>query len=404
MNLYKFFKALIPIGLAISIIGYFGMEKYNDIRPREYVKMYSGDLNSIEKFVASKEKLRAMVAGDNVIIEENYKYYAMTEGTIPFDWRDDLTSYIATFISNIFASSCQKQPSQPPPPVPTPTPGPGLPGEPPIPPGSGTQAPDWGWLIMKVQESHKVTKGKGIKVCVLDTGIDLNHPDAGKIIAGMNFTSYNTQDIQDRMGHGSHTSGIIAAKDNNFGTVGASPEVDLLIGKVLGDDGSGSLEGISRGLQWCADQGAHIINMSLGSPQPAQIMYQATQYARSRGSILIASAGNSGNTVPNYPASYDTVISVSATMADERLANFSSFGSNVRYAAPGKDINSTCMGSRYCLMSGTSMSAPYASGVCALALAAGKSNCNGLGVYLAPGIYQPVTHGMGRVNSELSTR
>lgn len=205
-----------------------------------------------------------------------------------------------------------------------------------------------------------------IKVAVLDTGIESTHPDLqGKIILEKNFSSSNT--LTDVVGHGTHVAGSIGALTNNgVGIAGVGYDTVLMNGKVLDDTGSGYYDDIASGIIWAADNGAAVINMSLGGSQPQQALQNAINYAWSKGVVIIAAAGNSGNTQVFYPAFYDHVISVAATDQNDNKPSWSTYGTWVKVAAPGDSIYATYKGGGYAYMRGTSMATSVVSGVAAL--------------------------------------
>ncbi len=236
---------------------------------------------------------------------------------------------------------------------------------------------DWGLSAYHVPDHWKATRGKGIKVAVLDTGIDESHPDlVDAIDDARDFTRSRFGPI-DQNGHGTHTSGTIAARQNNVGVIGVAPDCRLLIGKVLGDDGAGSADLVATGIDWACDAGADVISMSLGSPQPDDAMLGAISRAASKGKFLIAAAGNDGraNSV-NYPARWRDTIAVAAVDRAGQLAPFSSRGPEIDVAAPGQDIVSTWLRGGYAKLSGTSMATPFVAGVVALALSLQRQTAN----------------------------
>ena len=222
------------------------------------------------------------------------------------------------------------------------------------------------------QDAWKVTTGSSVAVAILDTGIDESHPDlAGKVIQSQNFS--NSPSVDDFFGHGTHVSGIVAANTNNTtGTAGVCPDCTLLNVKVLGDTGSGSYSGIASGITWAADNGAKVINMSLGGSARSSTLEAAVKYAWSKGVVIVAAAGNSGNPMKIYPGSYTNVIAVASTNNKDKKSNFSSYGSWVDVAAPGENIfsllptHSSVMGTNYGFASGTSMATPMTAGEAAL--------------------------------------
>lgn len=215
--------------------------------------------------------------------------------------------------------------------------------------------------------------GQGVKVAVVDTGIDLAHPDLAANIAGGYNAIDPAQSPQDDNGHGTHVAGIIAAAANGAGVIGAAPRVSLYAVKVLGSDGSGYYSDIIEGVQWCIDNGIQVINVSLGGYQNVRALHDVIAEAARRGIVITAAAGNDGpadNSV-EYPAKYPEVIAVAAYDTSRAITDYSSRGPEIVVAAPGDDILSTFPGGAYQTFSGTSMAAPHASAAAALVIAAG---------------------------------
>lgn len=220
--------------------------------------------------------------------------------------------------------------------------------------------------------------GSGVNVAVLDTGIDLDHPDLAANIKGGINTINSLKTADDDNGHGSHVAGIIAAVDNSIGVIGVAPQASLYAVKVLSKSGSGFVSDIIEGVQWSINSNMKVINMSLGTSADVQSFHDALIDASNAGIVLVAAAGNSGpgdNTVL-YPAKYAEVIAVSATDSNDTLASFSSRGPEVEVAAPGVNIYSTYKGGTYKTMSGTSMAAPHVAGTAALVIASGITDAS----------------------------
>jgi len=219
----------------------------------------------------------------------------------------------------------------------------------------------------------QVTRGSSAtRVAILDSGIDQNHEDLmAKIVANKNFTTSRT--VDDKYGHGTHVAGTAAAvSDNSKGVAGVALNASLMNVKVLGDNGSGSCSGVANGMVWAADNGAHVINMSLGGGG-CSAEENAANYAWGKGVLLAAAAGNSGAESVSCPACYANVIAVAATDNDDLKADFSNYGPGVDIAAPGKHIFSTFPNHRnrigkrdYDYGSGTSMASPHVAGAAAL--------------------------------------
>jgi len=219
-----------------------------------------------------------------------------------------------------------------------------------------------------------ITSGSSsVKIAILDTGIDPNHADLqGKIIATSNFTdSSSSADVD---GHGTHVAGIAAAATNNgIGVAGTGYNSSLMNGKVLGDTGSGYYSWIANGIVWAADNGAQVINMSLGGSSSSTALQDAINYAWQKGVVVVAAAGNSSSSSPSYPAYYTNVIAVAAIDSNNNKASWSNYGNWVDVAAPGVSIYSSYKGS-YANLSGTSMASPFVAGLAGLVW--GKGDCS----------------------------
>jgi subtilisin len=218
---------------------------------------------------------------------------------------------------------------------------------------------------VKAPLAWDATRGKGIKVAVLDTGIDFNHPDlATNYRGGVSFVPDETSPM-DFNRHGSHCAGIIAAALNGVGVVGVAPAAYLYAVKVLSRGGSGNWSWLIAGLDWCMKNGIHIASMSLGGTAPSAVQTMC-DLAFARGVLLVAAAGNSAGPV-EHPARYGSVIAVSAIDGANVLASFSCRGPEIELCAPGVQVLSTVPGGGYARLSGTSMACPHVAGAAALA-------------------------------------
>ena len=216
--------------------------------------------------------------------------------------------------------------------------------------------------------------GQGVKVGIIDTGVASGHPDL-HVPGGADFTWSPTGLIyyEDVMGHGTHVAGIIGARRNGIGVVGVAPEAELYSLQCFNLFGQAAVSSIINCIQWAIDHQLDILNMSFGGPQNSPALKEACQRAYDSGILLVAAAGNSGrgeDTV-SYPAKFDTVIAVSATDENDRIADFSSRGPAVEVAAPGVNILSTITYPMYYelsydYLSGTSMACPQVVGMAAL--------------------------------------
>ncbi|MFN7017960.1 MAG: S8 family serine peptidase [Fimbriimonadales bacterium] len=263
-----------------------------------------------------------------------------------------------------------------------------------------------------------------VYIAIIDTGIDSNHPDlknkmrrhANGAVYGYNPLN-NTTNALDDNGHGTHCAGIAAAEINNgIGIAGVAAwnpvvsnshsYVQLMPVKVLSSSGSGSLDAVARGITWAADNGAHILSLSLGAGTGAQQLQDAVNYAWNRGCLVVAAAGNDGSSSPQYPAYYTNSIAVAATDSTDTLASFSQYGSWVDIAAPGVNILSTYPSNSYQSLSGTSMACPHVAGAAAVlwshnAILTNAQLRNALETHVDP--YQPyagrtIGSGKGRLN------
>ena len=255
----------------------------------------------------------------------------------------------------------------------------------------------WGPKKVNAPAAWDVTTGSSdVVVAVVDTGTDIDHSDLvdqlwinpgeipgneidddgnGKVddINGWRFlhdaneNPYESNDIDDDHGHGTRVAGIIAAVGNNgLGVVGMAWDCRIMIAKVLDANGDGWESDVANALVYAADNGAQIINLSLGGSIPNQLMEDAVDYAHGRGALVIAAAGNNSPIVL-YPAAYERALAIAASDENDRRASYSAHGPEVDLTAPGSDIYSTCMENRYCYGSpGTSNAAPHVAGLAAL--------------------------------------
>lgn len=246
------------------------------------------------------------------------------------------------------------------------------------------RASQWGLDVVQADSAWEANSsmGDGVTVAVLDTGIDLDHEDLSANITG-GYNAINGGSYDDDNGHGTHVAGIIAAIPNNGrGVAGVAGHAKLLAVKVMDKDGKGTTDIIAKGVRWAADHGANIINLSFGGYDYDELFQQAVNYAYNKGCVVVAAAGNDGVNKISYPAAFDNVLAVGAVNASDELASFSNVGPKVEVYAPGVNIASTLPNhlkvngaGDYGLGSGTSMAAPFVSGVAALI----KSKCPSYG-------------------------
>jgi len=229
------------------------------------------------------------------------------------------------------------------------------------------------WGLKKIQAPAawdlETASTDPVIIGVVDTGVDLVHPDlVDKIVPGFDVAN-NDSVPQDDNGHGTHVAGVAAASVNNaYGVAGVSREAKIMPIKVLDAEGSGYDSWVAEGIRQAVDRGADIINLSLGGESYSQTLQQATDYAYSHNVLVVAAAGNSGDSAMMYPAGNPNVLAVGATTANDTLADFSTHNSSVDVSAPGEEIASTYWSSgshAYAYMSGTSMATPFVSGLAA---------------------------------------
>ena len=202
---------------------------------------------------------------------------------------------------------------------------------------------------------------------MVDTGVDLNHPDLKKrLTKGYNVLEEN-HFADDDNGHGTHVAGIIASETNNReGVAGLTWYNKIMPIKAVGAEGYGTSFDIAKGIIWAVDHGADVINMSLGNYQSSSWLKEAIDYAYNRDVVLIAAAGNENTSRPSFPASYPQVLSVAAIDYTGNRASFSNFGDYIDVAAPGDLIASTYLNQQYASLSGTSMASPHVAGLAGL--------------------------------------
>jgi subtilisin len=237
------------------------------------------------------------------------------------------------------------------------------------------------WGITRVNADHVWllgNSGAGVKVAIIDTGIDRAHPDlAPNYKGGYDFVNGDTDPMDDN-GHGTHVSGTVAAAADGAGVAGVGPQISLYGLKVLDRRGSGRYSDIIAALQWAVSNGAQIASMSFGGSVSSTSLKNACDAAYNANVLLVAAAGNSGrangrgNNV-NYPANYSSVIAVAASDSSDRRASWSSTGPAVELTAPGVSVTSDRLGGGLISYSGTSMACPHVSGAAALVIASGTS-------------------------------
>ncbi|MCL8252544.1 S8 family serine peptidase [Aeromicrobium fastidiosum] len=240
----------------------------------------------------------------------------------------------------------------------------------------------WSLDKLRAEQVWRKSKGRGVVVAVVDTGVQADHPDLkGRVLKGRDFVE-DDRNAADRNGHGTHVAGVIAAKaGNKRGIAGLAPQSRILPVRVLNSAGAGNTVDASRGIVWAVNKGADVINLSFAGKDLDVQMQKAVRYAVRKGVVVVAAAGNQGCSGPTtYPAALPGVIGVAATNRYDRVAPFSTCGPAVDVSAPGVSIRSTMIkrpsmglpcryGQSYCLMSGTSMASPHVAAAAAIVIA-----------------------------------
>ncbi|MCG1024849.1 S8 family serine peptidase [Dehalobacter sp.] len=249
----------------------------------------------------------------------------------------------------------------------------------------------WGLQRVRADQAwNEGATGQGVIIAVIDTGVDLDHPDladssGSNLVKGYNAITRSAAAgaAQDDNGHGTSVAGLIAALNNNQGIIGVAYNAKIMPIKAMDKNGEGEDAVIADGIIWAVDNGAKIINMSIGSDEETKILDDALQYAANKGCLLIAASGNvsestsqayshqtaAGTSEVSYPAANPNVLAVSAVDSSDVITDFSLTGPEVLLAAPGKRIlsdywSSTETGLGY--MTGTSIAAPFVTGAAAL--------------------------------------
>lgn len=285
-----------------------------------------------------------------------------------------------------------------------------------------TLAYQWNLDRIRAYQAWDISTGGNVRIAIVDTGISPTHPDlAGKVVWGVRYygEGWSDSNWQDDNGHGTHVAGIASAVTNNGqGVAGVTWGASLLAVKVLDSAGNGDYYNVERGIVAAADQGARVINLSLGGRSSSGGLADAVRYAQDRGALVVAASGNYGDDTPMYPAAYANVVAVGATNIYDQWASYSCYGPHLWVAAPGGDgaqgVLSTYWSSRgdaYDWLAGTSMATPHVSGLAALlwsinpdisalsirAILSGTADDLG-----APG-WDPY-YGWGRINAERAAR
>jgi subtilisin len=256
------------------------------------------------------------------------------------------------------------------------------------------------------------SQGKGIRVAILDSGIDSSHPDlAGNFMGGVSFVPASPTERDDE-GHGTFCAGIVGAGVTGAGIVGVAPQAFLYAVKVSDRTASPTLRSLLAGIDWCIENRMHVVNVSLGYPRPSYSLYLMCRRAWEENVLIVASAGNASERSVHYPAALDCVVGVSAIDASNERYRPSNMGVGVNLCAPGVNVLSTGLRGTYRTMSGTSAACPHVSGAAALAWGAHRFSSNrqvwSLLAQSARSVGSSARHGrvrygLGRVNAHAAS-
>lgn len=235
---------------------------------------------------------------------------------------------------------------------------------------------DYGVKMVGAPLEWHETMGEGIKVGIIDTGVDSDHPEiVNRIKDGVNFSGGNMDDFEDENGHGTHICGIVAAEKNGIGIVGVAPKADLYVAKAFNKSGKTSFDAIEKSVKWLMEKNVDVINMSFSSSHASGRYKSLIADVYRKGISIICAAGNEGELGENtigYPANFPETIAVSAVDINKNIADFSSQGHAAEISAAGIDIYSTYLNGGYATLSGTSMATPIITGAVAILMGKGR--------------------------------
>lgn len=236
--------------------------------------------------------------------------------------------------------------------------------------GNNGEIIDYGVQMVGAPLEWNETMGEGVRIGIIDTGIDANHIELkNRIRDYANFTGGSTDDVNDENGHGTHISGILCAERNGVGVIGVAPKADLYVAKAFDADGKTDYECIEKSVNWLIDKRVDVINMSFSSSGANKQYAELIKKAYNNGICMICAAGNEGNLGGNtigYPARFAETVAVSAVDINKNIADFSSRGNAAEICAAGINIYSCYPGGTYATLSGTSMATPIIAGAVAI--------------------------------------
>ncbi|WLR51757.1 S8 family peptidase [Bacillus tianshenii] len=226
------------------------------------------------------------------------------------------------------------------------------------------QMEHWGLKVSKIKEAHeRGYSGKGVKIAVVDTGIDRSHPDID-LSGGASFVDY-TADYQDDQGHGTYVAGLIAANHNDIGVLGIAPDAEIYGLKANDSQRKGPIANFVNAVNWAIEHNMDIIHFSWSTDEYSSELEAALKRAYKHNILIVGSAGNTQSGV-RYPAKFPYVIAVSAIAPNLQKAGFSNFGPEIEFTAPGTGMYSLNTNQSYARTSGTSLAAPHVTGILAL--------------------------------------
>lgn len=227
----------------------------------------------------------------------------------------------------------------------------------------------WGIRRIGAHLAWRYSKGQGVSVAVVDTGVDLEHPNlTPNLRGGVNLVRPG-QPPRDDNGHGTHVAGILAAANTGIGVIGVAPRAELYVVKAFDRAGAAQASRIIAAIGWCLEHGMRVINLSFGSDEDSMALRETVTKAIRSGVILVAAAGNKRAAGVDVPARYDDVLAVTAITRVDKALSYAARGPEIDLAAPGQDVLSTARGGGYRRQSGTSMAAPHVAGTAALTIA-----------------------------------
>jgi subtilisin family serine protease len=235
---------------------------------------------------------------------------------------------------------------------------------------------DYSLKMINVKEAWKRTKGVGVKVAVIDTGVDMTHPELIHSLKGTINMHNRTKDVTDVYGHGSHVAGLITGLHT-----GVAPEAELYVAKVLDENGQGTMANVLDGISFAINYGVDVLCMSLGVPNglPTALLQRLLD-AEAKGITVVCAVGNSNKNTLEYPARYEHIVAVGGVDKNGNKARFSNFGKEINIVAPSVEVLSSYKDGNYARMSGTSMASPLVAGAIALLISDARSQ----GIELKP--------------------